>query len=127
MRKKRILIVDDEEMIRTLLFEALKSFGYEIETVENGIEAIKQICENNNYDLIITDFMMPEMNGLELIQKIRMMNLSIPIIVITAEGPENKLLKNGASACLKKPFNILELQRTLKDIIGVNKASSFSI
>ena len=127
MKKKRILIVDDEEMIRTLLFRALKSFGYdEIVTVENGIKAIKQLSENY-FDLIITDFMMPEMDGLELIQKIRMMNLSIPIIVITADGPENKLLKSGASACLRKPFNILELQRTLKNIIGVDQVSSFFV
>lgn len=116
MEKKRILIVDDEEMIRTLLLQAFKFFGYEIETAENGIEAIKQITMKT-YDLIITDYMMPKMDGLELIQRIKMINPSIPVLVVTSDGPECELLKSGALACIKKPFNISELQKISQDIL----------
>lgn len=109
MRRKRILIVDDEEAIRILLFEAFKPHGYEIETVENGLEAIKQIA-GKTYDLIITDYMMPKMDGLELTRRIKMMNPSLPVLVFTSNGPEPELLKSGALACFKKPLNISDLK-----------------
>ncbi|MDQ7838791.1 MAG: response regulator [Thermodesulfobacteriota bacterium] len=116
MEKKRILVVDDEEIIRTLLLKAFKFFGYEIDTVENGIEAVKRIA-SKAYDLIITDYRMPEMNGLELTRRIKMINPSIPVLVITSDGPECELLKSGALACIKKPFNILELQKISQNIL----------
>jgi CheY-like chemotaxis protein len=116
MGGKRILIVDDEEMIRTLLFEAFKFFDYEIESVENGVEALKQIARKT-YDLIITDYKMPKMDGLELTRIIKMTNPSIPVLVVTSNGPERELLKSGALACIKKPFNILELQRISQNIL----------
>jgi len=123
MRKKRILIVDDEEMIRTLLFEAFKFFDYEIESVENGVEAVKQIAAKT-YDLIITDYLMPKMDGLELIRRIKMENPSIPVIVITSIGPERELLKSGALACIKKPFKISELQRISQNILDGGRPPS---
>ncbi|MFZ5995138.1 MAG: response regulator [Thermodesulfobacteriota bacterium] len=116
MEKKRILVVDDEEIIRTVLLQAFEFFGYEIEAVENGIEAVKRIA-SKTYDLIITDYMMPKMNGLELTRRIKMTNPSTPVLVITAHGPECELLKSGALACIKKPFNILELQKISQNIL----------
>ncbi|MEW5948202.1 MAG: response regulator [Thermodesulfobacteriota bacterium] len=116
MEKKRILIVDDEETVRTVLLQAFEFFGYEIDTVENGMEAVKRIA-SEAYDLIITDYRMPEMDGLELIQRIKMLNPSIPVLVVTSDGPECELLKSGALACIKKPFNILELQKISQNIL----------
>ena len=123
MRKKRILIVDDEEMIRTLLFEAFKFFDYEIESVENGVEALKQIA-GKTYDLIITDYKMPKMDGLELTRIIKMTNPSIPVLVVTSNGPERELLKSGALACIKKPFKISELQRISQNILDGGRPPS---
>jgi len=123
MRKKRILIVDDEEMIRTLLFEAFKFFDYEIESVENGVEAVKQIAAKT-YDLIITDYKMPKMDGLELTRIIKMTNPSIPVLVVTSNGPERELLKSGALACIKKPFKISELQRISQNILDGGRPPS---
>jgi len=116
MGKKRILIVDDEEMVRTLMFEVFKFFGYETETAENGIEALKQIA-GKTYDLIITDYKMPKMDGLELTRIIKMTNPSIPVLVVTSNGPERELLKSGALAYIKKPFKISELQRISQNIL----------
>ncbi len=116
MGVKRILIVDDEEEMRTLLFKSFTFFGYEVETVENGIEAIKRIAVKT-YDLIITDYRMPKMDGLELIQRIQMIIPSIPVLVVTSDGPECELLKSGALACIKKPFSIFELQKISQNIL----------
>ena len=117
MKKKRILVVDDEEMVRRLLLNVFKRFSYEVETAENGVEAIKQIAVKT-YDLIITDYMMPKMDGLELTRKIKTINPSMPVLIITSNGPEQELLKNGATACIKKPFVLSDLNRIAQNILG---------
>jgi len=116
MEKKRILIADDEELLRILLPEALKPYDYEIDVAENGVEAISHI-EKKSYDLIITDYMMPEMDGLELTQRIKAKYPNIPVLIITAYGPVHDLLKSGATACIIKPFDISELQNMVKTIL----------
>lgn len=116
MEKKRILVVDDEELVRRLLFDVLKRLSYEVETAENGVEAIKQIAART-YDLVITDYMMPQMDGLELTRKIKTINPSVPVLIITSNGPEQELLRSGAAACIKKPFMITELKRISQNIL----------
>jgi CheY-like chemotaxis protein len=116
MKKKRILIADDEKAVRISLAEALKPYGYNIDVVENGIEAISHM-NRRAYDLIITDYMMPKMDGLELIRRIRSKYPSIPILIITGGGPVCDLLESGATACITKPFNIFELQNMVKVIL----------
>ena len=117
MGKKRILIVDDEETIRILLAETLKPLGCEIETARNGEEAIRQI-RKTCYDLIITDYTMPNMDGLELTRKINKINPAIPILVFSGAGPNEELLKSGALACIKKPLNIPEIQMISQVILS---------
>ena len=117
MEKKRILIVDDEKAVRILLVEVLKLHDYKIDVVENGVEAISHI-DRRSYDLIITDYMMPKMDGLELIRRIRSKYPSTPILVVTGNGPIHDLLKSGATACIMKPFNILELRNMVKIILN---------
>ena len=118
MEKKRILIADDEKAVRILLARALSNHDYEIDIVENGVEAISYI-DRRPYDLIITDYMMPKMDGLELTRKIRSKYPSTPILIVTGYGPMHDLLKSGATACITKPFNIFELQNMVK--IFLNK------
>lgn len=113
MAKKRILIADDEEAIRMLLAMALETYDYEIDIVENGLEAINNIYKRS-YDLIITDYMMPKMDGLELTKRIRSEYPSTPILVVTGNGPEHDFLKSGATFYLEKPFSILEIQNIIK-------------
>ena len=117
MGKKRILIADDEELVRTLLPEALKHYDYDIDVVENGVEAMSHI-DKKSYDLIITDYMMPEMDGLELTRRIKAKYPYTPILIITGDGPVHDLLKCGATACITKPFNIFELQNMVKTILN---------
>lgn len=117
MEKKRILIVDDEKAVRLLLAEALKCYDRHIDLVENGVEAISHI-NRRSYDLIITDYMMPKMDGLELTRRIKLKNPSTPILIVTGNGPVYELLKSGATACITKPFNLFELQNTVKVILN---------
>jgi CheY-like chemotaxis protein len=116
VEKKRILIVDDEELVRKLLFDIFERFSCEVETAANGVEAIEQIAVKS-YDLIVTDYMMPKMDGLELTRKIKTISPSLPILIITGNGPEQELLKNGAAACIKKPFSISEIKRISQNIL----------
>jgi len=117
MEKKRILIADDEKAVRILMDRALKNHDYEIDVVENGVEAITHI-NKKSYDLVITDYMMPKMDGLELTRRIRSEYPSIPILIVTGDGPVDELLKSGATACIAKPFNIFELQNMVKIILN---------
>ncbi|HUU42016.1 MAG TPA: response regulator [Desulfatiglandales bacterium] len=116
MEKKRILIADDVRAIRILLAAALRSCGYEIDIAENGIEALSLI-ENKQYDLIITDYIMPEMDGLELTRRVKEKYPSIPILILTAEGFKDDFLRSGATACVVKPFDINELKKIIQDLL----------
>ncbi|NOX32178.1 MAG: response regulator [Deltaproteobacteria bacterium] len=120
MGKKRILVADDEEIIRILLAMALKIYDYEVEIVENGLEAINNIYKKS-YDLIITDYRMPKMDGLELTKKIRLEYPSTPILMISGNGPMHDFLKSGATFYLEKPFSILKVQNIVKIMLSKEK------
>ena len=122
MKKKRLLIADDDEMVRNLMLKALEDQNYDVEVVKNGIEALRRF-EKTFYDLIITDYDMPEMNGLELIRKVRLKDPVIPILVITGKGPVDDLLESGATACLTKPVEILKLKNTIDRIFTLLRDS----
>lgn len=117
MERKRILIVDDEPLIIKGLKFSLEQDGYEIDPAYDGEEAIQKF-QNNIYDLLILDVMLPRMSGVEVCQKIREKS-STPIIMLTAKGEDmDKILglEYGADDYMTKPFNILELKARVKAI-----------
>lgn len=104
-----ILIADDDAEIRQLLHLYLEKDGYQVYEAVNGVEALK-ICDEKQIDMILLDIMMPELNGYQVIQKIRKDN-NIPVIMISAKGQdEDKILglDLGADDYIVKPFNPLE-------------------
>jgi len=104
-----ILIADDDAEIRQLLHLYLEKDGYQVYEAVNGVEALK-ICDEKQIDMILLDVMMPELNGYQVIQKIRKDN-NIPVIMISAKGQdEDKILglDLGADDYIVKPFNPLE-------------------
>lgn len=122
----KILIVDDEALLVKGLKYSLEQDNYDIDTAFDGKEALNKAM-NNEFDLIILDLMLPEMDGLEVCQKIRETS-TVPIIMLTAKGEDmNKILglEYGADDYLTKPFNILELKARIKAILrrSVNKNS----
>ena len=108
-RKKLVLIVDEAETIRFIISETLRPFGYEIDTAENGEAALQKI-ESKNYNLIITNYTVPKINGLELTRRINKIDPSLPILAFATEGLGDEFLESGALDCLKNPFSIPEIQ-----------------
>ena len=118
MGKKRVLVANNEEAVGIMLAMALEGCDFEIDIVKNGVEAMNQINEKP-YDLIITDHIMPQMDGLELTREIRSQNPSSPpILMLIDDGPIDDFLKSGATACIKKPFKVLDVQNMAKVILG---------
>lgn len=115
-RKKRILVIDDESDILETIADYLKSANMEVISCTNPIEAMK-IVDNNNIDAVVTDYKMPQKNGLQCINYIKKVKgPTFPIIVMTGtnEIDENIVVKGGGKALLQKPLDFKELQDTLK-------------
>ncbi len=111
MSQGKILIVDDDQFFRKLYSEILASEGYEVESVSSGAEAVEYV-KLNNVDLVITDLMMPDMNGQEVLERTKQYNALTDVILITGHGTiESAIaaLKSGAFDYLRKPVNKDEL------------------
>jgi two-component system alkaline phosphatase synthesis response regulator PhoP len=122
---KTILIVDDEEYIVTSLEYVMKSAGFDVVVAYDGDEAIDKVTSTVP-DLLITDIMMPKLNGFDLCEKIRANPLwtSIRIIILTAKGRDSereKGLSLGADDYMTKPFSTRELLKRVKELLGENE------
>jgi DNA-binding NtrC family response regulator len=115
----KILVVDDEESIRIMLKRVLSGKEYEIQEACNGLDALKKIAKEK-YSVILLDLKMPEMDGLQMINKMKEMDINTPIIMMSAYGtiPEAvEAMKLGAVDYLVKPFDLDELKMSLNRII----------
>lgn len=115
--KKRILIVEDEIHISNIIKMNLTLVGYETEQVYDGIDALERI-KGDRFDLILLDVMIPRMDGFELMEKIRPMN--IPVIFLTAKNAVfDKVngLKLGADDYMVKPFEAIELLARMETVL----------
>ena len=113
---KKILIVEDEQDIAELLRLYLESEKYSIIIADNGIDALK-IINTTSIDMAIVDIMMPQMNGYELIKKLREYENNLPIIITSAKNMDNDKivgLNLGADIYITKPFNPLEVVANVK-------------
>ncbi len=113
--KHRILIVDDEKTIAKALFRLFTHHNYTVDTADNGEDALKSALKKN-YDLILLDIILPKMNGVEVLKKIKEKKPKVPIIMMTAYSNKEYLdmaQKLGAKEALLKPFvNIDEVLKT---------------
>lgn len=115
----KILIVDDEQNMRTGLKDNFEYEGYDVETANDGEEGLKKILDNN-YNLIILDVMMPKMSGFDVCKNARKNGISTPIILLTAKGEEiDKVvgLEIGADDYVTKPFSLRELLARVKAVL----------
>lgn len=120
---KRILVADDEEVMRMLIVDTLEDLGYEIREAADGREA-SRLFKEEDFDLLIADYMMPEMTGIELIREVRAhpRRGSVPIIVLTAKSrqeDEAAARAAGADYYLMKPFSPLKLAETVEGMLNV--------
>jgi two-component system, OmpR family, alkaline phosphatase synthesis response regulator PhoP len=115
----RILLVEDEESIRDVVKLNLELEGYEAVATDNGKEAIR-LSQEQHFDLLILDVMLPEMNGFEICEQVRLTNHDTPIIFLTAkDSPQDRVagLKKGADDYLTKPFNLEELLLRVQNLL----------
>ncbi|WP_430786381.1 response regulator [Virgibacillus flavescens] len=117
--KKHILVVDDQPGICLLLYEVFTNEGYQVTTANTGKEAIEQM-QTRNFDLIMLDYKLPVMDGLDVLRQMEKENIDLPSILmsglaeeISKEGEECLLVKH----ILAKPFNIMDVCKLVNDII----------
>jgi len=127
---KRILIVDDEPRVRSILGMILDrmnkmekiQYGFEIVTADGGKQALREV-EQGDFDLVISDVIMPEMGGVELVEAIRALGLETAVIWITAFGSQALQVDRqrlDVHSCLDKPLLINEIRQAALDAMGTN-------
>jgi CheY-like chemotaxis protein len=121
----KILIVDDERLIQELLVETLNAVGYETYGAYDGREALEKL-KSEKFDLVITDIVMPELNGISLLIRIQKEFPDVPVVVITGHAYENvikEVERAGAAALLAKPFRISKVEQVVESTLGKKKES----
>ncbi|MGM8215577.1 response regulator transcription factor [Bacillaceae bacterium W0354] len=116
---RQILIVDDEQSITTLIDYNLTKAGFKTDVVHDGEAAIRKL-RDHSYDLMVLDLMLPKINGLEVCQRLRESNYSLPIIMLTAKGEESDKIAGldfGADDYITKPFSPKELIARIKAVL----------
>src|SRR5271165_2307573 len=115
----RILLAEDEEHLLETIKLNLELEGYGVNAVANGLDALITFSQQR-FDLIILDVMMPEVDGFNVCEKIRLENTNVPILFVTAKGSSADRvagLKIGADDYLTKPFNLEEFLLRVKKLI----------
>jgi CheY-like chemotaxis protein len=119
-RRKHILVVDDEPIHRESLTELLLAEGYDVTTCDRAIDALNQMRARNPFDLVISDVVMPQMDGLEFMAGVRALPRPIPVVLVTGhDGAVENILASGAIALLK-PYSVLTLQGVLSEQLSHN-------
>ena len=116
---QRILLVEDEVQIRKFMTLNLEMEGYEVVSTDNGKRAL-DIIDSQYFDLLLLDVMLPEVNGLQICEQVRLKNSSVGIIIVSAKDtPANRVdgLRVGADDYLTKPFNLEELLLRVKNLL----------
>lgn len=121
MTGNKVLIADDEIHIIHVVAIKLRNNGYDVVSANNGAEAYDLVVEEHP-DVIVTDYQMPLMTGIELIEKLRANEATrdIPVVLLTARSfaiTEEQQESLGVAACLSKPFSPKELLKSIQDII----------
>jgi response regulator RpfG family c-di-GMP phosphodiesterase len=112
----RILVVDDERVIREILSDFLGLEGYVVRTVEDGVQALEEL-QKRSYNLVISDLKMPKMNGLDLIEKITELGIPVLTVIMTGFGTVEtaiEAMKHGAYDYILKPFKVEEVIHIVK-------------
>ena len=125
MEDKRILFVEDSPTMRRIIENSLKKLGVkEIMDAENGVDALEKI-QKQDFDMILTDWNMPEMNGKELVEHVRKIDKykAIPILMITTRGMQEDVvtaIKSGVNGYIVKPFTPEVLKKKMVEIFSAS-------
>lgn len=117
----QILLVDDDHHIRSLGRELLEKLGYGVETAENGEEVLEKFQQGRPPDLVILDYHLPGMSGLEVVQRLKTLYSGIEVLVASgffSNREKEQLTAGGARGFLDKPFRLRELQLRIEEVLG---------
>lgn len=116
----KILIAEDDSSISRLIAYKFEKEDYKIKIIEEGDKVLEEI-KYNDYDALILDLMLPVLDGMQVLKKIREENIKIPVLVLSAKSQEEDILKGlnaGADEYVTKPFRPDELLLRLKKMLG---------
>ena len=119
---EKLLIVDDDQSMRMALSESLTSCGYDVETAENGADALIKF-KSGRFAGVVTDMRMPKMSGMDVLRGVKRISPQTPVILITAYGTVNtavEAMKEGASEFIMKPFSLDDLEFAVKNVLAAN-------
>ena len=115
----KVLVIDDEKSIRNTLKDVLEYEKNNVDLADNGIDALKKVSENS-YDLIFSDIKMPEMDGIEVLRKIKEINDEVPVVMISGHGNIEtavECIKKGAFDFIEKPIDLNRLLVTMRNAL----------
>lgn len=127
----KILLIEDDAKILSFITRGLREGGHLVESADNGEDG-EYLASMNHYDVVVLDWMLPKMNGIEVLQSLRKKNISTPVLMLSAKGETiDKIngLKVGADDYLSKPFSFDELEARIEALyrrsIGANSNAIF--
>jgi len=124
MSKRSILVVDDDKSVRGYLSDFLTSCGYTVECAESGDQAVARLTGGYAPSVIVQDIVMPGINGIEVLESVKKINPTIPVIILSAAGQTKTVveaMKMGAADFLVKPFEEQELELAIENVVEKQK------
>ena len=118
--KRRILVVDDEDALRTVLSAELNSEGYDVGTAADGMEAVAEL-QKNKFDLVLLDIKMPNMNGFEVLKVIKEKHQGTKVIMLTGFADLKNAIESkklGAEDFVSKPYDLVDLLTTIDRVMS---------
>jgi len=125
MSKRSILVVDDDRSVRSYLSDFLTSCGYSIDCAESGDQAVARLSAGYVPSLMVLDIVMPGINGIEVLESLKKINPSIPVIILSASAQPKTVveaMKMGVADFLVKPFEEQELELAIQNVLEKHRS-----